>query len=203
MSSYIQVAGKSNLYLGFPGNNYASLIQIGEQMDETSLTVNKFTHDVPGDSHGGPQGPPIEKQQLGMTVSGRFQLSKWSQIAKRLIEKHAVNATEGKITDSEIGSLMLRDRSFRIVIAPSKPNLIPFGEEDAGKDWFFRNFPCCVVSDPVEYGQGTKFSVLSFSFEAHRVPVGHPYAIANTTNAGIVYNRDSNLVPGWNNGALQ
>lgn len=203
MSSYIQVAGKSEIYLGFPDNSYASLIHVGEQMDETSLTVTKFTHDVPGDSHGGPQGPPIEKQQLGMTVSGRFQLSKWNPIAKRLIEKHGVNAVEGKMAASEIGSLVIRDRSFRIVIAPSKANVIPFGNEDAGKDWFFRNFPCCVVSDPIEYGQGTKFSVLSFSFEAHRVPAGHPYAIANANNVGVVYNRDSNLVPGWNNGALQ
>jgi hypothetical protein len=203
MPEYIQVAGASKLYIGFPANNYSTLVKIGEQMDETRLSVQKFTHDVPGDSHGGPQGPPIEKQQLGMIVRGQFSLSRWDPAVKRLIESHNVNAVEGRITDAEIGSLLLRDRSFRIVIAPSKSNPIPFGESDAGKDWFFRNFPCCVVGDPVECGQGTKFSVLSFSFEAHRVPVGHYYALTNANNVGVVYNRDSSLVPGWLNGALQ
>jgi hypothetical protein len=202
MAEYIQVAGKSNLYIGFPSNSYATLVKIGEQIDETRLTVQKFLHDVPGDRHGGPQGPPIEKQQLGMMVRGQFSLSRWDPVVRRLIEAHNVNATEGKMTDAEIGSLLLRDRSFRICIAPSKPNPIPFGEIDAGKDWFYRNFPCAIITDPIECGQGTKFSVLSFGFEAHRVPEGHPYALAFSSNVGVVYDRNSQYVPGFINGAL-
>lgn len=201
---YIQVAGKSNIYLGFPGDNYASLLKIGEQMDETSLTVQNFDHDVPGDRHGGAQGPPIERQRLGMMVSGQFALSRWSQQARRLMIAHGVTSTEGRLADQEIGSLLIRDRSFRLVIAPSKPNPIPFGLDSQGQDYFFYNFPAALVSGPIETGQGTKFSVLRFSMEAHRVPEGHPYADfgGSGNGVGVIWNRDSFLVPGWNGGAL-
>lgn len=204
MSEYIQVAGKSNIYLGFPSNDYATLVKIGEQGDETMLSVENFDHDVPGDRHGGPQGPPIEIQRLGMVVTGQFSLTRWDPLIRRLLIAHGVTATEGRLADSEIGSLLIRDRSFRLVIAPSKPNLIPAGEPGAGTDSFFYNFPAALVSGPIETGQGTKYSTLRFSMRAHRVPEGHWYQNVGGSGlgVGVIWNRDSSLVPGWTNGAM-
>lgn len=188
MASYIQVAGKSDLLIGFPDDDYATLDILGEQMDDTQVSVAPIFHDVPGDSQGGPQGQPIEKQHLGYRVTGQFALSKWDPAVVRQIRQYAM-AKEGAITDAEMGALMLRDRSVRIVVSPSKANPIPVGAQDAGKDYFFWNFPCSLVTSPIETGQGTKFSVCRFSFEAFRVPAGHELVSA-TTIAGDIWNKD-------------
>jgi hypothetical protein len=194
MAEYIQVAGKSDLYVGFPSNSYATLLKIGEQMDDTQLDVEQIFHDVPGDRHGGPQGRPIERQILGMTVRGQFNLSRWDPEVRRLIIQHNAMSKEGSISDSEIGALVLRDRSFRICIVPSRDNIIGAGLQDAGKDYFFYNFPCCCVTGAIATGQGTKFSTLRFAFEAFRVPTGHPLAPTNPAE-GLIWNRDTALVP--------
>jgi len=197
MAEYIQVAGKSNIYVGFPGNNYATLLKIGEQMDDTQLEVEQIFHDVPGDRHGGPQGRPIERQILGMSVRGQLNLSRWDPEVRRLIIQHNAMTKEGSISDSEIGALILRDRSFRICIAPSRANLIPAPLADVGKDYFYYNFPCCCILGAIGTGQGTKFSALRFTFEAYRVPDGHPLAPSNPAE-GLVWNRDTTLVPQYN-----
>ena len=202
---YIKVAGKSNLLIAFRQDDYAVCHRIGEQMDETRLTVENVTHDVPGDSQGGPQGDPIEQQLLAHRISGQFNLSKWDPIVKEKIERHQLLGTEGHFADSEIGSLILRDRSFRLIISPSRSNPIPANDPitgdahlDAGKDYFYRNFCCCTISSPIETGQGTKFSALQFSFRAWRVPEGHPLAPSGSGESfrdGLVWNRDSTGVP--------
>jgi hypothetical protein len=188
MTSYIQVAGKSSLLVGFPDDDYATLDILGEQMDDTQISVAPIFHDVPGDSQGGPQGQPIEKQKLGFRVTGQFALSKWDPAVVRQIRQYAM-AKEGAISDAEMGALMLRDRSLRIAIHPAKSNPIPVGAQDAGKDYFFWNFPCSLVTTPIETGQGTKFSVCRFSFEAFRVPAGHELAPADPSE-GIIWNKD-------------
>lgn len=200
-TSYIQVAGKSDLYIGFPADDYATVLKIGEQLDETRIEFNQIFHDVHGDANGGPQGPPIERQFLGMAATCQFNLSKWSPEVHRRIIAHNVLATRGKVADMEVGALILRDRSFRIAIVPSRSNLIAAGLQDEEKDSFFYNFPCCCVAAPVATGQGTKFSLLSFTMQAYRVPEGHPKA-GGTGNpdAGVIWNKDSTVIPGWTNG---
>lgn len=190
-TEYIQVAGKSSIYLGVPADrdvdgNYATMMKIGEQMNETQISVQHYTHEVPGDRYGGPQGPPIEMQMLGSVAQATFQLSRWNQGARRFLQKHNVYALDGTIAESEIGSLMLRDRAFRLLIVPSKTNTIPGGIDHAGGDYFAYNFPCAILSSPVEVGQGTKFSILQFSMTAHRAPDGHP-------NEGVLYDRNETL----------
>ena len=192
MASYVQVAGFSNLLVGFPDDDYATLDILGTQMDDTQISVAPIFHDVPGDEQGGPQGQPIEKQHLGYRVTGSFSLSKWDPAVVRQIRQYALSA-EGRVTAAEMGALMLRDRSIRIVVSPTKVNAIPVGAQDAGADYFFWNFPCCLVTSPIETGQGTKFSVARFSFEAYRVPAGHEL-ISSTTLVGEYYNKDDDLV---------
>ncbi|MFG0261029.1 MAG: hypothetical protein ACF788_01370 [Novipirellula sp. JB048] len=194
-SPYIQVAGKSNILIGFAFDDYATMHRIGEQIDETRLTIENVTHDVPGDSGGGPQGDPIEQQVLAHRVRGVLNLSKWDHTVREMIEQHGVMNTPGKMTDAEIGAFLLRDRSFRIAISPSKSNPIDANNPitttanaGSGKDHFFRNFPCCTLASPLEIGQGTKFSALQLQFRAWRTPEGHKLAGVSGENIGVIWN---------------
>lgn len=202
---YIQVAGKSNILIGFPQDDYAVMHRIGEQIDETRISVQQVLHAVPGDSQGGPAGEPIEDQILALIHTCQFNLSKWDPIVREKLIRHNVMAKDGSFADSEIGSLLRRDRSFRIVISPSRNTTIPaidpitgVAHPDAGSDYFYYNFCCCTVTSPIETGQGTKFSALQFSMRAYRVPEGHPLAPgSNGANfaEGLIWNRDITGVP--------
>ncbi|MGV3486238.1 MAG: hypothetical protein ACO1RT_17600 [Planctomycetaceae bacterium] len=197
----IQVAGLSHILIGFKADNYAVMHRIGMQMDDTRISMEPILHNIFGDSQGGPQGQPIEIQKLGVRYRVQFNLSKWDPIIKAKLEQHEAMATEGSFADSEIGALMLRDRSFRLAISPSKDTIIPVNDPltgdahpDAGKDYHFRNFCCCLVSTPIETGQGTKFSALQFAMEAYRVPEGHPLAPSSSGQTyanGLIWNRNA------------
>lgn len=178
----IQVAGFSNILIAFPGNLNVCH-RVGEQLDETQFQLRKYIHDVPGDSNGGPQGPPIEQQLLGQVYICEFNLSKFHPIIKQKLIEHAAAAEVGKFSMAEVGSLLHKDRSFRIVISPSKSNTIPTNDPTtgdahpyAGDNYDYYNFPCCTITDPVSWGQGTKFSALRFTAIAYRVPEGHALA---------------------------
>lgn len=183
MAEQIQVAGKSDIYIGLPGQ-HSTLMKLGEQRDQTSISVDSVKHNVYGDSHGGPDGPPIEVQMLGQIATVRFMLSKWDHAVRAAMEQHGVFATEGAVADSEVGALLLADRSFRILIKNTRDNTPQGGSFDP----FTRNFVCCVVSTPIEVGQGTKHSILTLDVQAHRAPAGH-------AKVGKLYDRDTTGIP--------
>tara|TARA_R110002111_G_scaffold174455_2_gene239967 strand:- start:245 stop:898 length:654 start_codon:yes stop_codon:yes gene_type:complete len=196
----IQVTGKSNLLIAFP-YDYTDVHRIGEQISDTTITAEPVMHNVYGDSQGGQEGDPIERQILALRYTASFNLSKWSPAIRAKIEQHNAMAKEGHFSDAEIGALTLRDRSFRLIISPSKSSEIPSldpvsgdAHPDAGADWFYRNFCCTTLSSPIETGVGTKWAALRFSMQAFRVPEGH--ALAPGTDGadyadGLIWNRDA------------
>lgn len=198
---YIQVAGKSNLLIAFPDDDYEVCHRLGEQADATQITAQHAMHDVPGDSQGGPQGRPIERQMLALFYRAQFNLTKWDPIVREKLARHNLMAKDGHFAQSEVGALMLRERSFRIVISPTRSNPIPTNDPllgsahpDATKDYFFYNFCCCLVSSPIETGQGTKYSALNFTMESFVVPEGHVLAPGSggiDWADGLIWNRDA------------
>ena len=180
----VKVAGGSNLYLAdasVPGTLY----WFGEQIDDTSLVIREFFNDIPGDSQGGPQGPPIDRQVLGRIVQVSFTLSTWSQRVRFWLERqNTAYFTNGAIEDYEVGAPLFSDHAFRLLIIPARNNKFTAGAPtNKSQDWFTYNFPTAVLSSPIEWGQGTKFSTLSFTMEAHRSPPG-------TTKRGVIWDRD-------------
>lgn len=191
MSEYIQITGKNDIYIG--DSDYSgtpTIYKVGEQEDDTRLEVRTFTIDVPGDRHGGPQGPPIERQRLGQIAMGTMNLSRFDPSVLQLILQHRTFATNGKILQSEIGSLTFLERAFRILIKPVRSN-------DPGTDAtitaydnvdpYVWNFVCCDISNPITLAQGTKYARFQFSFEAHRAPEGHnkEYILWDRDTAGL------------------
>ena len=166
MAIAVQVFGKTSVKHAYPGGT-AALVVLGEATDMITPQQRVFFHNVPGDAHGGPQGPPIEVQYLGQMIVAQIQMSQWdSTEANKLTKRHL--ATEGTILDAEIGVLMLLTRSHRFTFVNTSHTL---------------NVPCCIIREPQEHGRGTKWSEMNITFEGHRAPPTHP-------KAGILYNND-------------
>jgi hypothetical protein len=182
----VQVAGGSNLYIGDGAVPAAPLYWFGEQMDDTAIVTREFFNDVPGDSNGGPQGPPIERQVLGRIVQLSINLSTWNQRVRYWVERqNSAYSTNGAIYDYEVGTPILQAHRFRLLIVPARSNPITaLPPADKSEDWFCFNFPTILMSSPIECSQGTKFSALSFTLEAHRGP-----AVDDATR-GVLWNRD-------------
>lgn len=185
----IKVAGRSNLYIGNISGN-PTLYYFGEQMDDTPIVERDFYNDVPGDSHGGPQGPPIDRQVIGKTVQVSFTLSVWSRSVREWLSQHnGAYSTLGAIEDWEIGRILFDLYKYRLVVVPIVTTMQPE---------FTFNFPTALLSSPVEAGQGSKFSALRFTVEAHRGP---PAAAVGVR--GVIWNRDTTGVSGAQAAAMQ
>ncbi|MFZ9077502.1 MAG: hypothetical protein ACO23H_03140 [Alphaproteobacteria bacterium] len=181
----VKVAGGSNLYLAdaaVPNTLY----WFGEQMDDTAIVTREFFNDVPGDSNGGPQGAPIERQTLGRIVQISFSLSTWSQRVRYWLERqNTVYFTNGAVRDWEIGTPILQYHRFRLLIVPSRNNQITAAlPSDKSGDFFTFNFPTTLMASPIETGQSSKFSALSFTMEAHRTPP------IDDAKRGVIWDRD-------------
>ena len=153
MTAAIQKAGVTTVKV----NIDASLETLGYCLDMAEIRDQSFHHDVPGDEHGGPQGPPIDIQLLGRIAHVRVELSKYDKtieqkLRARLKSEGAANA--GIMDTADIGTLMIQDtKTFRVLLSNANDP---------------RNFPICLIREPIEVAAGTKFSTLILEFEAHR-----------------------------------
>lgn len=181
----VKVAGASNIYIGNSLDTEDTLYWLGQQIDDMAIVTREFFNDVPADSHGGPQGPPIERQVLGRIVQLSFNLSTWSQRTRTWIEQqNTAYSTPGTIYEWEVGTPLFQYHAFRILIVPARDNRITAAAPATkASDWFTYNFPCCVMASPIEASQSTKFTGLSFTMEAHRVPQ------INNALKGVIWNR--------------
>lgn len=190
MAEYIQVSGKCDIYIG--DSDYEGtpvLTKLGEQLDDTRIEIQQYFHDVPGDRHGGPQGPPIERQILGKVARCVLNLSRFDPALYLQLLQHRAFADNGEIADAEVGSLVLLERAFRLLIKPAKNNALAANHPTyPNVDPFIWNFTCCNISVPISMNQGTKFSALQLVMEAHRAPEGH-------NKAGILWDRDTTGIP--------
>lgn len=131
-----------------------SLETLGFSMDMADTTDHAFYHDVPGDLHGGPQGPPIDSQFLGRVIRGRLEMSRWDEDVFKKLQARITSSQAEDVDDADIGKLLFQDTEY-IRILLSSANLT-------------RNFPICIMRDAWELPLGTKFSAAVVEFEAHR-----------------------------------
>ena len=172
MADQINVTGLVTVQCEWAANQ--GIQTLGESMDMVQIDHQAFSHNVPGDRHGGPQGPPIEKQYLGEIVRIQLELSRWDPAVWDILRKRQANATLGKVALTEVGKLMLESNRFRLILNSTTRPL---------------NFPCCVVLDTFQYAMGSKFTAVSALIEAHRVPSGGM--------AGVLYNSDTGAYTSW------
>ena len=165
MTVQINKAGFSTIKV----NCGAGLQILGYSLDMVDERDQAYWHDVPGDLHGGPQGPPIDSQLLGRLLHVRVELSKYDEaVLKKLRHRLATNnnSVEGVLADSEIGMLAFQDnKSIAVYVASANQP---------------RYYSKCILREPIEVGRGTKFSTLILTFEAHRNQTSGAYYALTT-----------------------
>jgi hypothetical protein len=212
INEYIVVAGKIDIFLAFPvaayaapfwpfsptrgaapangTDAYATLWKLGELEDDVEPTVTDFTLPVPGDRNGGSAGAPIEKQSFASAENFSLTLSRWDKDVYQLLKSQGglKSNTNYAWPLVNMGSLLLRDRSFRVLLMPSKA-YTPISDVSMVK-----NYPCCTLEGDYGMSQSTKYSRLSLRIMAQRTPEGHwsdPTGVVGTsTKIGVIQNFD-------------
>ena len=128
---------------------------LGYSRDQVEIREEAFYADVPGDQHGGPEGPPIDVQFLGRVDHVRCELTKFdAAVALKLSSRLSGVATGAAVATANIGDLMIQDsKDFAVFL------------NNASDPRVYAN---CIIRQPIEVGAGTKFSTLILEFEAHR-----------------------------------
>lgn len=155
MADQINVSGITPIYVQFrdtDGTWTGALSKLGESLDMVDVEERIFTHNVPGDRYGGPQGPPIEQQFLGEIHVVRMELSRWDPAIFDQIRKRGCRDGLGSHASGEIGRLMLQNRSMRLLLNSATRPV---------------NYPTAIPNSSIQYGKGTKFSSVSLQFECH------------------------------------
>ena len=169
VSTFYYQAGESDYYpLGYTRNG----------VDQTE---EAFWLDVPGDEHGGDDGPPIDIQFLGGIVRVRSEFTKWNvnnvNMVRGRVEDSGAGTPvigEGYIPCKAIGSLQIAGQSaFALRIRPSCTVV--------GNSYYQYFFPIAIPRAPIELNHATKFATVVMEFECHRVPSSDLY------NPGLLY----------------
>lgn len=163
----VVATGLVNIQVAFP-SEAATLYHLGHATDQIDIQSRPYLIDVPGDRNGGPQGPPIEIQQIGQVYIISFVCSTVVLTTVNKLQSWWF-ATPGRVSQGEVGQFVMSTKYVRLLLqAPSSST----------------NFVCCVPREPIRFGIGTKYSEYAFQFEAHRAPCGHP-------NADVIWNTDT------------
>ena len=161
MAVEVQVPGRCNIRVSIDdGANYNSL---GFTQDGVELTFEPFTLDVPGDEHGGTDGPPIDVQFLGMIVRIRLQLTSWDTAVWKTIETRINDGVFGEVQQADIGALMFSHK-YQLSIEP-----LPSRDLTNAADFDFE-FERVIFKSGHEVNVGTKFATLVIEAEGHRDP---------------------------------
>jgi hypothetical protein len=146
MAVLVQVTGLVSVYVD------TELLGYSEDMVE--VQEQGFHYDVPGDRHGGQQGPPIDVQYLGQILTVRLRLSSYDGEIANKVQARVLGGVAGKVQDAEIGALMLQDsKYFRLTLQGTNATV---------------NMPIAFPREAVEINRGTKFSSFVATFQAHR-----------------------------------
>jgi len=160
MSDQVNISGLITVKVQFrdsSGDWTGSLQKLGESLDMIDIEERVYTHNVPGDRYGGPQGPPIEQQFLGEIHVVRMELSRWDPTVWDLVRKRGVRSAAGSHASGDVGKLLLQDRSIRLLLdCATRPV----------------NYPCALVNSSLQYAKGTKFTSVSLQCECHVCQTG-------------------------------
>lgn len=186
VADYVQNSGKVNIYVAFPIGyftesvypfsparvgapskpatnvlSYSLLFKLGEATDEIDPQLVANMQAVPGDARGGRAGGGIEDMFIDETAEINLSMSQYDLEVYKMMETMGGLREGGRILPSNVGRLMRRDRSFRLLLVP------------VADTRFVMNFPCCLLKNRRGASRSSKWSELKLNISAHAAPLGH------------------------------
>jgi len=162
MAEAVQVAGVAEVKTGT--GTAGALEVFGKTRAGADVRSQGYWIDVPGDDHGGDQGPPIDVQYLGETARIRLEMTKWDETVAAKVRSRLASGAEG--TPGTAGTLMFGDdKTIRVLLNTTSGPM---------------NFPRCFLRNEWEINKGTKYSTLILEFEAHKDATGVLYNSTTT-----------------------
>lgn len=111
---------------------------------------------VPGDEHGGDDGPPIDYQHLPTLYRIHLSLTKFEKSILEAIEASITGGTAGTFATNDIGVTYIGgSKIYRVTIVTTTSSWV-------------RNFPLCIPTAPPAYNLGTRFMEATVEFMALR-----------------------------------
>ncbi len=130
----------------------SALEDLGYTVSQVRVISQPYFLDVPGDENGGPEGPPIEIQNMGQMDIIRCEFSKFDAAVWDKIVPFIKGGVAGEV--GTVGQLVFAgSKFFRVLVLGTN---------------FTRNYVRCIPRQPQEIGVGTKYSTLIIEFEAHK-----------------------------------
>lgn len=157
MAQQIQVFGAANVVVGTGAGGSLETLTSGGTRNGVRLTFNGYFGDVPADSMGGDEGPPLDVQYFGETARIELMLTKWEGLVADKLAARVRGATVG--IPAIPGTLMFQGGFFYRVLITSIAG-VP------------NNFPQCIFREVIEINKGTKHSTLVIVAEAHKDATG-------------------------------
>lgn len=164
MATTVQLAGATKIRVAIPnvnlGNGTGNLADFGWTRNGATVTYEDYFLDVPGDQHGGDDGPPIEVQWLGSIARIRCEMTKWDFDIFEEIAARVASTTFGL---SDISNTSANEKTpGQLMFTGAKTlRVLLLNAND------IRNFPRCLVRSGIECNYATKYTSPIIEFEAH------------------------------------
>lgn len=147
----IFVAGYCEVYADTGADR--ALDNVGVTINGVQFVEQRFHSPVPGDENGGEEGPPVDKQFMGAVDLIQCDLSKVNETAIEVIRERAMASTSSGSIGTP-GSLLIAGGFYTRILVVSSG--------------FVRNYPICLLGEPIAFSTGTKYSRTRVAGEAHR-----------------------------------
>lgn len=192
MAIGVQVQGPTKVYVSQSGVNLVAvggtklnggasppvadsgaLVELGYTRNGVNLNFDHYFLDVPGDEHGGDDGPPIEVQWLGAICRIRCEFTKYDENVYEFMAARVASESYGAIGGYDVGHLMFSNVSTTRVLLISTIG----GAQEV------INFPMTFIRSAIEINHSSKYSSPIIEFEAHK-SINSPFPLHNTTTSG-------------------
>lgn len=189
ISNRVHVPGAAEIWIaqaslggGSAGTSLGEPRVVGYSRNGVTITYEDFWIDVPGDEHGGDDGPPIDIQHLGRIARVRIELTKFDETSVSAIKARVDNTLFGRPAPIAAsgsdppaarppGTLMFTNAyTMRLTIRAVRG------------DAAVHNFPRAFPRAAIDLNVATKYQSPILEFECHKDSTG---VLENTVVTGL------------------
>jgi hypothetical protein len=171
----IEIPGYCSVMVQQVSGTLATLTELGITRNGVTVSYENFWYDVPGDEHGGDDGPPIDSQWLGAIARIRCEFTKYNRSVLEAVLGMMQGSTFG---DMNTQASLSSKYPGELVFTPINYTRVLLNNSIGDR----RNFPRCFIRAPHEQNYSTKYASPIVEFEAHVHDFGDGEVVVHNTS---------------------